>query len=254
MIKKMGLFFICLCLLLTKQISLANEIEMQSISIDINDKKRLQRGAKLFMNYCSGCHSLKYMRYNRMAEDLGLTYADGTIDKNLLNNLIFTQATFNDTIRIAMPPEDAKRWFGIVPPDLSLSARERGAAWLYHYLKNFYSDKSRPFGVNNQMVPNVAMPNILEPLMGEMILVSDNQTHLSSLLLVQQGEMTPIQFDNSLQDLVTFLVYVGEPVKLVRYKIGLFVIIFLCILLIVVYFLKRIYWRRLELLLDDVWL
>ncbi|MCL9685190.1 cytochrome c1 [Legionella sp. EUR-108] len=220
------------------------EIAAQSISIDINNKERLQRGAKLFMNYCSGCHSLKYMRYNRMAEDLGLTDFAGQINKNLLNNLIFTQATVSDPVQIALPPEDAKQWFGIIPPDLSLSARERGAHWLYLYLKNFYNDDSRPFGVNNLLVPNVTMPNVLEPLMGQQALVINNESH-DSLLLTKQGEMLPVDFDNALQDLVTFLVYVGEPAKLIRYRLGIFVILFLTILLIAAYYLKKIYWRRL---------
>ncbi len=245
MIKKTGLFFVSVLLAMASSISLATEIAMQSISIDITNKERLQRGAKLFMNYCSGCHSLKYMRYSRMAEDLGLTDFAGQINKNLLNNLIFTQATVYDPIQIAMPPEDAKQWFGIVPPDLSLSSRERGARWLYLYLKNFYNDNSRPFGVNNLLVPNVAMPNVLEPLMGQQVLITDKESHSDSLLLIKQGEMLPGDFDGALQDLVTFLVYVGEPSKLVRYHLGIFVILFLSILLIAAYYLKRIYWRRL---------
>ncbi|WP_431606644.1 cytochrome c1 [Legionella maioricensis] len=244
MIKKVTVFFVSILLAVTTPIALAMEIAAQSISIDINNKERLQRGAKLFMNYCSGCHSLKYMRYNRMAEDLGLTDFAGQINKNLLNNLIFTQATVSDPVQIALPPEDAKQWFGIIPPDLSLSARERGAHWLYLYLKNFYNDDSRPFGVNNLLVPNVTMPNVLEPLMGQQALVINNESH-DSLLLTKQGEMLPVDFDNALQDLVTFLVYVGEPAKLIRYRLGIFVILFLTILLIAAYYLKKIYWRRL---------
>ena len=239
--KKTKLFFVCLNLIFTMQIALANEIPVQSISIDITNKPRLQRGAKLFMNYCSGCHSLKYMHYNQMAKDLGLT--EGKVEKKLINNLIFTKAILYDPIAIAMPPEDAKRWFGVVPPDLSLSARERGAVWLYNYLKSFYSDNARLFGVNNLLVPNVAMPNVLEPLMGQMILVSNNE---SSLLLVKHGEMPPIQMDSALQDLVTFLVYVAEPAQLIRYRLGIFVLIFLCIMFIAAYLLNRVYWRRLK--------
>lgn len=245
MIKKIRLFCASISLAMISIISLASTVAIESVSIDVKNKEQLQRGAKLFMNYCSGCHSLKYMRYNRMAEDLGLTDFAGKINKNLLNNLVFTQAALYDPIQIAMPPEDAKQWFGIIPPDLSLSARERGAHWLYRYLKNFYIDNSRPFGVNNLLVPNAAMPNALEPLMGQQVLVMNNESHSDSLLLIKQGEMLPGDFDIALKDLVTFLVYVGEPAKLVRYHLGIFVILFLAILLIAAYSLKKVYWRRL---------
>ena len=246
MMKKKIWLLICLNLFVVSPVVLATEIVLKPVTIDIKDKSRLQRGAKLYMNYCSGCHSLKYMRYNRMAEDLNLTGMDGEIERNLINNLIFTQATPYEPIVIAMPPEDAKQWFGVVPPDLSLSARERGEVWLYNYLKSFYNDNSRPFGVNNLLVPNVAMPNVLEPLIGQMILVADNKSHLSSLLLVKQGQMPPIQVDGALEDLVTFLVYVGEPNKLIRYRVGIVVIIFLGILFVAAYLLNRAYWRHLK--------
>nr|WP_237762286.1 cytochrome c1 [Legionella shakespearei] len=220
---------------------------MQTVSVDIRDKERLQRGASLFMNYCSGCHSLKYMRYNRMAKDLGLTTFDGRLDEDLLkNNLIFTQATINDPIQIAMLPTDAKEWFGIVPPDLSLTARERGTTWIYNYLKSFYSDDARPFGSNNLLVPDVAMPNVLEPLIGKMVLNPNHKTSDASLLLIKPGEMYPAQFDSAIQDLVTFLAYVGEPAQLVRYRLGGFVIAFLFIFLIVAYRLKKNYWQQLK--------
>ncbi|HAU0997136.1 TPA: cytochrome c1, partial [Legionella pneumophila] len=193
-------------------------LTMDYVPVDINDKESLQRGAKMFMNYCSGCHSLKYMRYNRMAQDLGLTTFDGQIAEDLLkNNLIFTQANIYDPIQIAMSPEDAKQWFGMVPPDLSLSARDRGPVWIYNYLKSFYSDPSRPFGANNLLMPDVAMPNVLEPLIGKVILVKDKNSHANSLLVVKRGEMFEGQFDSALRDLVNFLVYVGEPAKLIRY-------------------------------------
>ncbi|MCW8444933.1 cytochrome c1 [Fluoribacter gormanii] len=194
------------------------------VTIDVQDQASLQRGARLFMNYCSGCHSLKYLRYNHMAKGLGLIGFDGQINQDLLkNNLIFTQATINDPIRIALPPEDAKQWFGIVPPDLSLIAREKGTKWLYSYLSAFYKDDSRPFGTNNHLVPDVAMPNILETL---------------------NHDLSREQFDSNLQDLVTFLAYVGEPVKLLRHYLGFFVVGFLLILFLAAWGLKTIYWRK----------
>lgn len=220
-------------------------LPLQTVSIDIHDKERLQRGARMFMNYCSGCHSLQYMRYNRMAKDLGLTSFDGEVDEDLLkNNLIFTRSMIHDPIRIAMPEDDAKQWFGMPPPDLSLSARNRGATWIYHYLKSFYHDEKRPFGANNLLFPDVAMPNVLEPLLGKTILVQDKESPY--ILLVGQGEMYPAQFDSALQDLVTFLVYVGEPAQLIRYRLGVFVIGFLFLLCLVAFALKRAYWRGLK--------
>ncbi|RUR17983.1 cytochrome c1 [Legionella sp. km535] len=247
MMKLITLVMACIFLLDTAPLARADDRPMHSVTINIKDRESLQRGAKLYMNYCSGCHSLKYMRYNRMAHELGLTTFDGELDEDLLkSNLIFTEATIYDPIRIAMPPEDARQWFGIVPPDLSLSARDRGPEWIYTYLKSFYSDGSRPFGTNNLLIPDVAMPNILEPLIGTVILRHNKSAHSSDLIVLQPGEMHQAEFDSAVKDLVTFLVYVGEPAKMVRYKIGVFVILFLCILFIFAYRLKNIYWRRIK--------
>lgn len=191
------------------------------LSAHANDHRAsLQRGAKLFMNYCSGCHSLKYMRYNQMAEGLGLVSFDGRVDEDLLkNNLILTKALVNAPIEIALPPEDAKQWFGVVPPDLSLVVRERGARWLYLYLTGFYNDKSRPFGVNNLLVHDVTMPNVLAPL----------------------GKGNAEQVQN---DLVTFLSYVSEPELEARYRMGWFVMGFLLIFLFIAFGLKKVYWQK----------
>lgn len=247
MIKKIALLLLFLMSLQASHQVLAVEIPMYPVSIDLSDKERLQRGARLYMNFCSGCHSLKYLRYNRMAEALGLVTFDGQLDEDLLkNNLIFTRANVYDPIQIAMPPEDAKQWFGVVPPDLSLSARARGPVWIYNYLKSFYSDSSRPFGTNNLLSPDVAMPNILQPLIGTVILTKNTQTHAPGLVLLEPGQMYPAEFDSALQDLVTFLVYVGEPAKLIRYKIGIVVVIFLFIVFLVACRLKKVYWSNLN--------
>lgn len=220
---------------------------IESVRIDVGDKAKLQRGAAMFMNYCSGCHSLRYLRYNRMAMDLGLTTFDGRLDEDLLvNNLIFTSAKVGDPIRVSMPEVNARQWFGKVPPDLSLSARERGANWIYTYLKSFYADKKRPFGSNNLLLPDSAMPNILGPLAGEVIAIPQRNTDRLDLVLVEQGEMGQNQFDSAVEDLVTFLVYVGEPAQLYRYPLGVAVLLFLTVLLIFAYRLKKAYWHRLE--------
>lgn len=217
-----------------------------SIKVNTSDKEALQRGAQLYMNYCSGCHSLRYMRYNRMAKDLGLTTFDGQIDHDLLhNNLVFTQAKIHDPIQISMPETDARQWFGRVPPDLSLTAHERSPSWIYTYLKSFYADPKRPFHANNLLVPDVAMPNILAPLSG-ITLVRNLHTGNPSLVLIENGEMTAQQFDHAVRDLVTFLSYVAEPVKTTRISMGLKVLPFLFLLLMVVYLLKRAYWKRID--------
>ena len=195
----------------------------QAIAIDTHNKAQLQRGAKLFMNYCSGCHSLKYLPYKRMAEDLGLVNEQGKVNKQLLDLLNFTQASMYEPIQPALRPADAKGWFGTVPPDLSLITKERGVTWVYNYLKGFYPDNSRPFGVNNLLSPNVAMPNILE-----------------SLFLTEDA----MQTEEALTDLLSFLVYVSDPTQVSRTSLGVFVIIFLAIMLIIVYGLKIIYWRH----------
>ncbi|WED42467.1 cytochrome c1 [Legionella cardiaca] len=246
--RQIGCFL--LGLLVASFVHAANNVALLPVNIDLHDSAKLQRGARIFMNYCSGCHALRYMRYNQMATDLGLTTFDGEIDKDLLfNNLVFTSAKIHDPIQISMPEKDARQWFGIVPPDLSLTARERGPAWIFTYLKSFYEDKSRPFGTNNLLIPDVAMPNILEPLIGRVIGITEGQgpkPHVSHLVLVEKGEMGIQQFDSTLEDLVTFLAYVAEPAKLVRFRIGVGVIIFLCIFWLVAYQLKRVYWKRIH--------
>ncbi len=222
-----------------------SSVPLLPIKTDVRDQAKLQRGAKIFMNYCSGCHSLKYLRYNRMGKDLGLVTFDGELDTHLLvNNLIFTGAKVQDPILVSMPATDARQWFGLVPPDLSLIARERGAGWIYTYLKSFYVDNSRPFGTNNLLIVDTVMPNILAPLEGEVIAVKESSWQIPRLVLKQNGEMSQQQFNEMLEDLITFLVYVSEPAKLVRYRIGIKVVIFLFIFWIVAYLLKKNYWKK----------
>lgn len=243
--------FVCVLLLSAHaHASMESNIPLLPIDVNWHDQAALQRGAKLYMNYCSGCHSLHYMRYNRMARDLGLTTFDGDIDTDLLqNNLIFTSARVQDPIDISMPAVDARQWFGVEPPDLTLIARKRGASWLYTYLHSFYDDPSRPFGANNWLYPDVAMPNVLEPLSGQRVAVREGegrQAHISHLVRVGDGRMTEQEFDRSLIDLVTFLSYVGEPMKLERQRIGGFVLVFLALFLLILYLLKRSYWQTLR--------
>jgi len=213
--------------------------------IDSHNKASLQRGAKLFVNYCMGCHSLEHQRYNRMARDIGLT------DEQVKENLIFTGAKVGDTMKNAMNKSEAKGWFGVVPPDLTLIARSRGVDYLYTYLLTFYEDPSRPFGVNNAAFPNAGMPHVLWELQGMQKPIYEKHKNaeghevetLTGFELVQPGSMNPPQFKESMADLVNFLSYVGEPIKLERQRIGVWVILFLALAFVVFYLLKKEYWK-----------
>ena len=221
------------------------DYQLLTAPIDSHNKASLQRGAKLFVNYCMGCHSLEHQRYNRMARDIGLT------DEQVKENLIFTGAKVGDTMKNAMNKSEAKGWFGVVPPDLTLIARSRGVDYLYTYLLTFYEDPSRPFGVNNAAFPNAGMPHVLWELQGMQKPVYEKHKNaeghevetLTGFELVQPGSMNPPQFKESMADLVNFLSYVGEPIKLERQRIGVWVILFLALAFVVFYLLKKEYWK-----------
>lgn len=210
-----------------------------SIQLDPHNKASLQRGAALFMNYCSGCHSLKYLRYDKMAHDLGIK-----TPALLKNNLIFTQAEVGDFILTALPPEDAQQWFGLVPPDLSLITRQRGLLWLYGYLRGFYKDTKRPFGVNNILVPNVAMPDVLESLRSSSRLKIHIKQSSTSFANNQNGALAADDFEQVIADLLHFLSYAAEPHQLERRQLAPWVTLFLILLLIPVYLLQKLYWSR----------
>jgi ubiquinol-cytochrome c reductase cytochrome c1 subunit len=202
-----------------------------------NNKAALQNGAKVFINYCLNCHSASYMRYGRL-KDLGLT------DQQIKDNLLFTADKVGEPMRIAMRRADARTWFGTAPPDLTVIARARssefgsGADWLYTYLRTFYRDENRPTGWNNLVFENVGMPHALWELQGIQVMGEDHK-----LKLVQPGKMTPQEYDNIVADLVGFLQYMGEPAANTRKSLGWVVLVFLGILLIFVYALKREYWK-----------
>ncbi|WP_144393710.1 cytochrome c1 [Pleionea sediminis] len=201
-------------------------------NININDKMALQKGFALYMNYCMGCHGLQYQRYKRTAEDLGIS------EEVLKSNLIFDGSKPGDLIKTAMPEKYAENWFGSAPPDLSLIARFRGTDWLYNYLRAFYKDPERPYGVNNTVFKDVGMPHVLEPLQGVQFLTEEGD-----LTLISEGSMSPEEYDNAIRDLVTFLDYVGEPVKAKRQSIGIYVLLFILVFFILAYFLKKEYWK-----------
>ncbi len=220
--------------------------KLQNANVDLNDRVGLQNGARLFLNYCVSCHSASMMRYNRAAADLGIP------ESKMKANLMFTTEKIGETMTVAMQGADAEAWFGIRPPDLSVIARSRGDDWLYSFLQGFYADPTRPTGVNNAYLPNVAMPHVLWELQGIQRPVygteKDETTGKSVQVLEgletdKPGKMTEVEFKKSLRNLVSFLVYLGEPAKLVRYRLGVAVLLFLSVLLVAAYLVKREYWK-----------
>lgn len=215
-------------------------VELKSAGVDVSDNESLQRGAKIFLNYCLSCHSAQYQRYNRMAADIGIS------DEELKAEYLPPGAKAGDTMTIAMPQADAKKWFGAPPPDLSVIARARGADWLYSYFTSFYIDEGRPFGVNNAVFADVGMPNVLWELEGMKKAIKDDHGKIIKYEMVTPGSMNKIEFDSAALDLTNFLVYVGEPIQLERKRIGVWVLVFLGILFIFAYLLKKEYWRELH--------
>lgn len=203
------------------------------------DKASLQRGAGLYMNYCSGCHSLQYMRYQRLADDLSIPA------KLVQDNLIFSEAKLGDPIKSNIFSKDAEAWFGVAPPDLTLIAKIRGVDWLYTYLHSFYQDDNRPWGTNNLLFPEVAMPHVLVSLQGvqQPVYSRDNQ-YIIGLKLIKPGQLSQREYDQVINDLVNFLAYTAAPEKLERQDLGIRVLLFLAIFAILAYLLKRVYWQK----------
>lgn len=248
-------------------------------NIDLSDKTSLQNGAKLYVNYCLGCHSMEYVRYSRIAQDLELT------EEQVMDNLVLGDQRIGDTLDKAMNPVQAeKKYFGVNPLDLTLAARVRSEDWVYNYLRSFYVDPSRPFGVNNTVFPSVGMPHILADLQGlqaksdELLSVEEQIAQANAVLndseasdeakaeaeekqheaeaemaklaaegkmfvLIKEGQMTPEEYDESIRDLTAFMAYTANPVKLESKRMGVWVLLFLLVLLIFAYFLKKEFWK-----------
>jgi ubiquinol-cytochrome c reductase cytochrome c1 subunit len=219
--------------------------ELEPSNIDLEDKASLQRGAKYFVNYCMGCHSLQYMRYERMADDLGIP------DDELQENLLYGDAKPTDMMTNALRSEDGVNWFGTQIPDLTLVTRWRSPDWVYNYLKAYYVDDTRPYGVNNLVFPDVGMPHPFVHLQGLQAPVyaeahgdgHGDGGHVIDVKLVEPGQLTPQEYDSLVRDLTNFLTYVGEPSKLERRQLGLYVLLFLGLMFILAYFLKREFWK-----------
>jgi ubiquinol-cytochrome c reductase cytochrome c1 subunit len=242
----MKYFWLALCLLFCSHVFASGEqIPLDKANIDPSDTESLRRGARLFANYCFGCHSASMMRYKRIGKDLGLD------DAQLESSMIFTGAKVGDLMKNAMNPEDAKRWFGVTPPDLTVVSRSRGVDWIYTYLRSFYKDDSRPWGVNNAVFKDVAMPHVLWELQGLQVPQYDVVTNeegvkrdiITRLDLAEPGKMSKEEYDNTVRDIVNFLNYMGEPTKPTRLKMGKWVLLYLAIFLVVVFLLKKEYWK-----------
>ncbi len=194
-------------------------VDLQTAPINLEDKASLQRGARLFTDYCMGCHSVNYIRYERLATDLDIP------EELIKEEFIFNDKDIFAQMRISTPSEYGKKWFGVQPPDLTLETRLRSPDWVYTYLLSFYEDSSRPFGVNNKIFPNVGMPHIMANM---------------------QASVSEEEFKSAMGDITNFLTYTGDPDKLERENIGRWILIFLAILFIPVWFLNREYWKNIH--------
>ena len=226
------------------------EVKLDSVSVDVSDVASLQAGARTYVNYCLGCHGAGLVRYNTLLE-LGLTEAQ------IQDNLQFTGEKIGEYMRTAMPARDAKEWFGVTPPDLSVIARSRGADWLYTYLRGFYRDPATVTGWNNTVFPNVGMPHVLWELQGERVRkesvvmrdgkeVSDGHGGVLKAVTfetVRPGTQSAVEYDRTVRDLVNFLVWIGEPAQAKRERLGVFVLLALGVLILLTYLLYKEYWK-----------
>ena len=217
----------------------SQSMPLKSVLIDLNNKSSLQRGAQIYVNNCLGCHTLKYQRYVKFVDHLELPA------ETIENNLIFTTNKDGEATKIgslilnSVNPDHATEAFGVMPPDLTLIARSRGADWLYTFLTSFYKDETRPLGVNNSLYSNVGMPHVLVWMEG----LKKKSSETSGYEYINKGTMTPAEYDKAMTDLVNFLVYVAEPAQLDRYRIGFWVILFLGVFSFIAFLLKSEYWK-----------
>lgn len=222
-------------------------VHLDRAPINSNDQESLQRGARVFVNYCLNCHGAGYMRYNRM-EDIGLNEAQ------IKDNLLYAADKPGELMHVAMRTSDAKEWFGAPPPDLSVITRSRGADWVYTYLRGFYRDDTRPLGWNNTVFDKVGMPHALHELQGQLAPVyhtvqgADGKPHqaIQRFELIKPGQLTLAEYDALVGDLVNYLDWMGEPAKSTRMTMGLFVLLFLGVFFIIAFYLKKDFWKGLH--------
>ena len=234
--------FVLLAFILSSPVlGASSSAELKPVFIDLGNKASLQRGAQIFFNNCSGCHTLQYHRYSKLVNDLSISEA------MVKSNLILTTqkggepTKLGSTITNSINHDSIKEAFGVVPPDLTLTARSRGPEWIYTFLTSFYEDESRPMGVNNILYPNVNMPHVLWYKEGLKTYDENNQ-----LILKVDGQLSQKEYEQEITDLVNFLTYVSEPAQLERYTIGFWVMIFLVFFAFITYLLKIEYWRDIK--------
>jgi ubiquinol-cytochrome c reductase cytochrome c1 subunit len=221
-------------------------IELEPANNDVSDTASLQRGARNFMNYCSGCHSAKYVRFTTIASQLGIS------EDQLIDNLMFNADKPMATIERTLRDEDAVRWFGTSPPDLSNIPRSRGVDHIFNFLQSFYVDPDSPTGVDNVVLAGTSMPHVLWELQGyqkavyvEHEVANGNGTELKfeGFEKLSDGNMSAEEFDSFVRDTVNFLDYISEPVQLKRRVIGIWVLLFLTVFLIISWMLKKEIWK-----------
>lgn len=214
-------------------------VHLDKAPVNLADQDSLQRGARMFVNYCLNCHSAGSMRYSRL-QDLGLT------EDQIKENLLFAGEKPGETMRVGMTKADGKAWFGATPPDLSVIARSRGADWLYTYLRGFYRDDTRATGWNNTVFDKVGMPHVMWNLQGEMVPRYKKEGEhevIDRLELAKPGSVTLAEYDAMVGDLVNYLVWMGEPAQVQRKQLGVIVLIFLAVFFVVAYYLKKEFWK-----------
>ncbi len=216
----------------------SEDVYLDHAPVNLSNYASIQRGARLFTNYCLSCHSADYMRYNRL-EDVGLT------PEQITSNFIFDpNKKVGDTMTIAMRPDDAKAWFGASPPDLTVEARARTPDWIYTYLRSFYVDSSRPTGWNNTVFDKVGMPNVLWSLQGKQALKKPGENGSKpEFEMAEAGKMSADQYDAAVGDLVNYLTFMSEPTKMKRMEVGVYVLAFLGLFFVLAYFLKKEFWK-----------
>ena len=238
-INKYILIMLAMIFSLNSGIYAATQKTLEKANNDSGDISSLQRGARNFMNYCSGCHSAEYIRYDVIGKDLGISQSQ--LKRYLMFN---TQQSF-DTINTSMEMEDAAGWFGQAPPDLSLMARAKSTDYVYTFLKSFYVDSSSPTGVDNSILVGTSMPNVLWELQGHQEYINDESGY-GYLEIAIPGKMSEEDFNSFLRDTVNFLEYISEPIKNERQALGIKVLIFLAFFLVLAYFLKKEIWKEVK--------
>ncbi len=221
------------------------DTELEESGIDPDNISSLQRGARNFMNFCSGCHSAKYVRFKTIGKYLELS------EEQLVDNLMFNAEKSFETISVSMRPHDAERWFGTTPPDLSLMARSSGADYIYNFLKSFYVDPNSPTGVDNTVLPGTSMPHVLWELQGYQRAIFTPQEdangnvieHFEGFEPVTTGSMSAEDFDHFVRDTTNFLAYISEPIRSDRRKLGVWVLLFLFFFWIIASMLKKQIWK-----------